>query len=128
MTAGFKVDTKSLEKALKDIELDTSVLLQVEGAGAKVLVNGMRMRVPVKTGATKNSIMSHLVEYSATRVVDDVGPETNYAPDIEYGISSKPSYPIQPFIRPTAMQDFDKVVRAIGFSFAKLVISRWPKS
>jgi len=127
MKPNFSVDPSQLKAALLEVKLNSPMLLQVEGAGAKVLVNGMRMRVPVDTAATKNSIMSHLVEYSDIIVVDDVGPETEYAPSIEYGIEEKPNYPIQPFIRPTATNDFGSVINAIGYAFAQLVISRWPR-
>lgn len=126
MKPGLVVDSSSFKKALADVELNSPMLLQIEGAGAAVLVNGMRRRVPVDTAATKTSVMSHLVSYSDVMVVDDVGPETDYAPLIEYGIPSKPNYPIQPFVRPTAFEDFAKVINAIGYSFAQLVISRWP--
>ena len=127
MKPGMAVDVSSFKKALADVELNSPMLLQVEGAGAKVLVNGMRMRVPVDTAATKNSVMSHIVEHSDVLVIDDVGPETDYAPAIEFGIPEKPNYPIQPFVRPTAFEDFAKVINAIGYSFAQLVISRWPR-
>lgn len=126
--SGLTVDSKNLQKALKLIEIHPEYLLQVEGAGAAVLKNGMRMRVPVDTSATKNSVNSHIIEASGTRVVDEVGPETDYAPDIEYGVPSKPNYPIQPFVRPTAFEDYTKVVNAIGYSFGQLVMSKWPKT
>lgn len=123
----ISVDIKAMQKALKAIEMNPAHLLNIEGAGAKVLVNGMRMRVPVDTAATKNSVNSHITEATATRVVDEVGPETDYAPDIEYGIKSKPNYPVQPFVRPTAFEEYGKVVNVIGTSFGQLVISLWPK-
>ena len=87
----------------------------------------MRMRVPVDTAATKTSVDSHIIESSNVRVVDDVGPETIYAPNIEYGIQDKPNYPIQPFVRPTAFEDLAKIVSAIGYSFGQLVMGRWAK-
>jgi len=124
---GMSVDSSSLQKALKAIDFNGGDLLNIEGAGAAVLVNGMRMRVPVKTAATKNSVQSHVNEASDTQVTDEVGPETEYAPNIEYGVKSKPNYPIQPFVRPTAIEDFSQVIRAIGTTFGKLLISRWPK-
>jgi hypothetical protein len=119
------VDDRKFQAALRAISLSAGDLLQIEGAGAYTLVNGMRMRVPVKTSATKNSIMSHITQSTSTMVVDEVGPETIYAPAIEYGISSKTAYPIQPFVRPTAVEDFSKVIKAIGTAFGQLVVSRW---
>lgn len=127
MKPGMTVDASMFKKALADISINASELLQIEGTGAYTLVNGMRMRVPVDTAATKNSIMPHIVESSDVRVVDEVGPETDYAPAIELGIQDKPNYPIQPFVRPTAFEDLAKVVSAIGNSFAQFVISRWPR-
>lgn len=124
---GIKIDASQLEKALKAIRLDGNDLLQIEGAGQWVLVNGMRIRVPVDSGATRNSIMPHIIESTGTRVVDDVGPETIYAPNIEYGIQSKPNYPIQPFVRPTVEEDGDNVQAAISHAFAAKVNQRWPK-
>lgn len=125
--SGLSVDTRDLEKALKAIDFKAGDLLDIEGAGAAVLVNGMRMRVPVDTAATKNSIASHVIEATETQVTDEVGPETLYAEYIEYGLKKFPNYPKQPFIRPTAIEDFDKVIRAIGKTFGAMLVSRWPK-
>lgn len=91
--SGITVDTSQLEKALKAIDFKGIDLLNIEGTGAAVLSNGMKMRVPVDTAATKNSIQSHIESQSDTQIVDEVGPETNYAPYIEYGVKSKPGYP-----------------------------------
>jgi hypothetical protein len=121
------VDTKELEKALDAIDFKGGDLLNIEGAGAAVLVNGMRMRVARDTYATLNSVQSHIESQTDEQIVDEVGPETTYAPNIEYGVSTKPNYPIQPFVRPTAQEDFDKVIRAISTSFGQLLVSRWPR-
>lgn len=126
MKADFKVDDSKFKAALKAIELNANELLQIEGAGAYTLVNGMRMRVPKDTHATENSIKSHIAVTTDTYVEDEVGPETTYAPYIEYGVKSKPNYPIQPFIRPTVLEDFGKVIKAIQTAFGLLVSSRWP--
>jgi len=127
MKPGMDVDTSSIKAALKQVELYRDDLIFIEGAGATVLVNGMRMRVPVDTAATKLSIRSgHFVELSDQRVVDDVGPETDYAPAIEFGIPEKPNYPIQPFVRPTAFEDLSKIVRAIGYAFHTIIMAQWP--
>jgi hypothetical protein len=111
------VDTSKLEAALKAAEIRGDDLLQIEGAGAFALVNGMRMRVAVDTAATKNSIAPHIEEATETRVTDEVGPETLYAPNIEYGVKTKPNYPIQPFVRPTTVEDFGKVVNGMEAAF-----------
>lgn len=127
MKPNMKVDTSSFKQALKGVKLDWNDLTFIEGAGALVLVNGMRRRVPVDTGATRASIASHPYEFTDTRVSDDIGPETEYAPNIEYGIDDKPAYPKQPFVRPTAFEDFAKVVKAIGYAFGEIILLRWPK-
>lgn len=144
------VDTRDLEKALKAIDFKAGDLLDIEGAGAAVLINGMRMRVPRKTTATQNSIRSHIVESTDTTVVDEVGPETDYAPYLEYGTGEYAengkgrkggwSYKnndgnwvftrgmkAQPFVRPTAIKDANAVVRAVSNAFASILLSRWPK-
>lgn len=125
--AGITINDAGLRQALKEAKLTANDLLQIEGAGAYVLVNGMRMRVPVKTGATRASIQPHIIENTNTRLVDEVGPETIYAPAIEYGRTDMPNYPIQPFIRPTVEEDGDQVQRVISAAFGQLVKERWPK-
>jgi len=125
--SGITIDNSGLRAALGAAALSADDLLQIEGAGQYVLVNGMRMRVPVDTAATKNSIMPHIIEQSETRIVDEVGPETVYAPAIEYGRPDMPNYPIQPFIRPTVEEDEGKVQSAISQAFAAKVNERWPK-
>lgn len=126
MASGFKVNTNGFKAALKAVRLTSNDMLQIEGAGAHVLLNGMRARTPVLSGATRASENSHIVEATETRVIDDVGPETNYAPFIEYGVQSKPNYPIQPFVRPTVEEDEPQVVNAISSAFGETVKARWP--
>ena len=125
--AGIKVDASGFYKAIKDGRLNQDDVLQIEGAGAYVLVNGMRLRVPKDTHATENSIKPHIVENSATRLVDEVGPETIYSPAIEYGRPDMPGYPAQPFIRPTVDEDGDKANRAMGTAFKAVMKRKWPK-
>lgn len=127
MNADWSVDSSKFLSALKDIEMNANELLQVEGAGAYTLINGMRMRVPVATSATKNSIQSHLTTVTNTLIVDEVGPETDYAPNIEYGHRKKDNYPAQPFIRPTAISDLPKVISAIGTAFGIFLVNKWPR-
>ncbi len=121
------VDTSKLEAALKAINFGAGDLLTIEKTGAAVQINGQRMRVAVDTSATKNSIGQHIVEATEKKVVDDIGPETIYAPNIEFGVQSKPNYPVQPFVRPTAYEDMPETVNAMGKSFGAMVIQRWPK-
>jgi len=124
---GIQVDDTAFNKALRNITINAQELREIETPGAAVLINGMRMRVPVDTGATKNSVQQHIAESNDDRVVDDVGPETEYAPNIELGIRDKPNYPIQPFVRPTAKLDFDEVIRAMNAAFKMFVELSWLK-
>jgi len=145
----FKMDDKDFQNALKAIALDPSNLLHIEGAGAAVIANNQKMLVPVKSSATKTSIRSHIVSSSAIKVVDDIGPETDYAPYIEYGtgeyaeggggrkggwvykgpygfrftLGMKP----QPFVRPSAFGNNKKsALNAISSAFSTFVVTRWP--
>ena len=96
MIGKTSVDTSDFDRRIRAIDFSAQDLLNMEGAGAAILVNGMRMRVAVDTGATRASIKSHIVTSRRTYVEDDVGPETEYAPNIEYGRRDMPNYPIQP--------------------------------
>lgn len=127
MKPGLTVETKFLSAALKDIKFDAADLTDAAMAGAYVLVNGMRLRVAVDTGATKTSVRAEVVSSSKDVVEVEIGPRTDYAPALEYGIPSKPSYRPQPFVRPTAIQDFQKCVSAIGHRGGQIIIANWPK-
>jgi hypothetical protein len=124
---GIKVDNSGLRRALGAAALTADDLQQIESAGQYVLINGMRARVAVASGATRASIMPHIVEHTDTRIVDEVGPETVYAPAIEYGRPDMPGYPEQPFIRPTVEEDGAQVQSAVGTAFGTMVKERWSK-
>ena len=85
MKIGITVNTKQFEKVLKSAKFTRQQLLDIRGAGAAVIVNHQRELVPTDLGTTKLSIRSHIIEATATRVEDEVGPETDYAPYLEYG-------------------------------------------
>lgn len=119
------VDDSGLQKSLKNIKLNVNDLLSIEGAGARVQINGQRMRVPVDTSATQNSIKSHIEEANDKQVVDEIGPETVYAPNIEYGRKDQPNYPIQPFVRPTVEEDFGVTVKAMETQFGGRIQAQW---
>jgi len=124
MKVKMTVDDTQLKIALKKIGFGKQDLLDIEGAGAYVVVNGERMRVPVDTAATKNSIQPHIIEADDNHVVDEVGPETLYAPYLEYGTYKMRA---KPFIRPTAEEDADKVQSAVSAAFGAIVRERWPR-
>jgi len=126
MKLDLQVDASQLERALNNIDLTADDLLQIEGAGAAVVAGNQKLDVPVDTAATRNSIKSHIVTSTRTRIEDDIGPETDYAPYIEYGVASKPNYPIQPFVVPSAtgMKRRD-CQSAISTAFGQTVVSKW---
>ncbi len=119
------VNDSGLQKSLKDIKLNVNDMLSIEGAGARVQINGQRMRVPVDTSATQNSVKSHIEEASNTQVTDEIGPETVYAPNIEYGRKDNPNYPIQPFVRPTVEEDFNQTIKTMEIQFGGRIQASW---
>ena len=127
MKPKFDVDASDFITAINGIALSAKDMLQVEGAGAKVQINRQKGLVPVDTAETKLSIGEHYAEISARRIVDDIGAETIYAPNIEYGRADMPNYPMQPFVRPAAHSGLNETISVIGRAFGDLVISRWQK-
>jgi hypothetical protein len=134
--SGISVDLQDFSRAMRQAHYTKQDMLDVEGAGALILVNGQRMRAPVDTSALKGSIHPHVIEADADHVIDDVGAEVEYAPYIEYGtgiyaesgqgrkggwryrdphgnwhftMGGKP----QPFVRPTALEDEPQVQNVI---------------
>jgi HK97 gp10 family phage protein len=112
------IDTTDFDEMMRRARLTESDLLNIEGAGAAVLVNAMRTKVPVDTGATRASVMSHIVSSSNIKVEDDIGPETNYAPYLEYGTKRMRA---QSFVRPAAYEKLNQVVSAISHAYAAWV-------
>lgn len=126
MKMDFQVDASKFEAALKNIDLTADDLLQIEGAGAAVVISNQKIDVPVDTAATRNSIKSHYVTSRRDYIEDDIGPETDYAPYIEYGVASKPNYPIQPFIVPSATGGKKRdCLNTISAAFGITVIQKW---
>jgi len=103
MSNGIKVtfDDKQVQAAFRGGKFTAEDMKDMEKPIALTIINKQRELVPKKTHDTENSISQHIQEATAARVIDHVGPETTYAPSIEYGITSKPNYPIQPFVRPS---------------------------
>jgi len=84
MKIKLDVDTKKMEKLLGE-EMTEQGLKEIEYPTAMEIVNRQRMLVPADTAATKLSIGQHIVESSKTKIVDDIGPETEYSLYLEYG-------------------------------------------
>jgi len=85
MTIRLKIDDAKIMRVLRRAPLSVNDMLGIEGTGAKVIVNEQRSLVPFDTAATKLSIDSHIEEMSVKKIVDEIGPETHYAPYLEYG-------------------------------------------
>lgn len=97
----MKVDDREVMAFLKK-GLTVGDMLTIEKPIALTIINAQRLLVPKYTHDTENSVSPHIQSATAEQVIDHVGPETDYSPSIEFGITSKPNYPIQPFVRPSA--------------------------
>jgi len=96
-------------------------MLGIEKPMALTVVNRQRSLVPVDTAATKTSIKPDIQTATATKVEDHIGPSTDYAPYIEFGVTSKPNYPIQPFVRPS-VNGYERVIKNVAnAAFKKLI-------
>jgi hypothetical protein len=127
MRPDMKVDTSGFDAAMVKAKMGADDLLNIAGAGAAVVASVQKMQVPVDTAATRNSIRSHIIKSTRTEVIDDIGPETDYAPYIEYGVASKPNYPIQPFVRPSAHGNNARSAQnAIARAFRAWIEAKWP--
>jgi len=101
--------------------LTVGEMLSVEKPMGLTVVNKQRQDVPVDTGATKNSIKPDIQNATALQVVDHIGPSTEYAPSIEFGVTSKPNYPIQPFVRPSVNGNEGNIAKVATAAFKKLI-------
>jgi len=120
------VDDSSFQRSMKSIKLTALDLMKIGKNGSAVVINSQKEDVPRLTSATGNSIQSHVAKVTPEQFVDEIGPETEYAPVIEYGRADMPNYPIQPYVRPSAVGSAAKdTIRAVGTAFGKLVEKRW---
>jgi HK97 gp10 family phage protein len=104
-TKGFDEYLENLAKAGRDIDVITDQALK---AGGKVLLDGMKRRVPKDTGNLEN----HLIVWGPQRdgnyhyilvgLVNADAKTTRYGTAQEYGTSSMAA---QPYIRPTIDED-----------------------
>ena len=126
MDMKFDVDPKDFADAVKRTVLGRSEMLDIEGAGSYVVVNNQKTLVPVDEATTKLSIKPHITKMTATYIEDEVGPETEYAPNIEYGRRDMPNYPIQPFIRPSATgRPMKETLLEMSREFGNIVVRLW---
>ena len=117
----FKIDDREVIKALKGGALSVQDMLGILKPASLTVVNKQRQDVPVDTAATKTSIRPDIQESSAARVVTHIGPSTDYAPYIEFGVASKPNYPIQPFVRPSVTGNERNIEKVASAAFKATV-------
>lgn len=142
------IDASGVEKALRDAKFSERDMIELIGGPAKIVVNTQRELVPVDTANTKNSISEHIVESSSTKVVDDVGPETDYSVHLEYGTGEfaeggkgrKGGWFYQdangwhftrgmnprPFVRPSILKNGTEIIRALSATFVEMLRQKWP--
>ena len=116
----FKVDDREVIAFLNK-GLTAGEMLSIEKPMGLTVVNKQRQDVPVDTAATKNSIKPDIQSATSLQVVDHVGPSTDYSPSIEFGVTSKPNYPIQPFVRPSVNGYENAIIRVVQAAFKKLI-------
>jgi len=143
MSMKLTVDSKKFVEGMKRLALSEKEMRNIEYAGSRILVNRQRANVPVDKGTTKLSIDSHITESSAAKVIDEVGPETEYAVYLEYGTGEfaesgsgrkggwfykdsngwhfTKGMPARPYIRPSVTNGANEVFNAISQAFAKVV-------
>lgn len=148
MTISF--DTKGLDEALKKITFNPSELRQIEAPGGEMFVKGMKQRAAVDTSYMKNEIKRHVVKEDSQTIEDEVGSDAPYAIYQEYGtgiyaengngrktpwvyrrsdggfITTRGNRP-HPFVRPTAIEDAEKIINAIMKKFGWMINKKWPK-
>lgn len=146
----LEFDTKQVEIALQNINFSVDEMMTIEGKGARVLIEGMRSRAAVDTGEMRDSIKQHVTEATEERIVDDVGPEAPHSVYQEYGtgifaengngrktpwvyrrkdgsyVTTRGNRP-HPFVRPTAIEDEEKVVDALKKEFKRYLLTKWLK-
>jgi HK97 gp10 family phage protein len=149
MKLGMDVDVSGFINAIQKIGPTADDLLNMAGAGAAVVAMHQKMGVRKDTRATQNSIRSHIIKSTRTEVIDDIGPETEYAPYLEYGTGEFAEkggrkggwvYPYkdgfrftlgmkpQPFVRPSAHGNKRRdCINAITTAFHHWILSKWPK-
>lgn len=116
------VDTSEADELFRNLGLSATNMLTIQKPGAVTIINIQRQLVPVDTAATKLSIDEQVQSSSALEVVNHIGPGTLYAPSIEFGVASKPNYPIQPFVRPSGMVAGAKaVIKALEAAFTAII-------
>ncbi len=117
------VNDAEVQLALKNHEMSVSDMLMIELPIANEIINKARIIVPKKTTATQQSIRQHIQIATRKLVIDHVGPETTYAPIVEFGAPAYPNYPIQPFMRPASLGNIPAITAA-AWAAVRLFLAR----
>jgi HK97 gp10 family phage protein len=111
-----------VEKLLRQLpeRLAKNVTINSLRAGGRVIAAGMKSRVPVRTGALRNSITVSSAK-KATKgrsnvVVGFKKPVSRRAHLTEFGTEHSRA---EPFIRPTIDQDGEEAIKVIGEALGK---------
>jgi len=121
------IDDSGFVAAVKSIRLTVGDMVNIAGAGSAIVKGVQKTLVPVDTAATKTSINDHYIISTKLKIEDDIGPETDYAPYIEYGLVTKPNYPIQPFVVPSATgSNKSRTLNAITKAYGIFLRKKWP--
>ena len=118
------IDDREVRAFLKSAVITETEMLAIEKPMALTIVNNQRIQVPKDTHATELSIRPDVQLSSPTEVVDHIGPSTDYAPSIEFGITEKPNYPIQPFVRPSAVGKSAAMVKRVAAAALKKLVRK----
>jgi len=148
MNTSMTFDTKGLDASLLKITFNSSELRQIEAPGGEVFVQGMKQRAAVDTSFMKNEIKRHVVKETSEIIEDEIGSDAPYAIYQEYGtgiyaengqgrktpwvyrrkdgkfITTSGNRP-HPFVRPTALEDKDKIIKAMQEKFDWMLKSKW---
>jgi len=120
-TKGFSEYLERISSAGKDIDLVADQALQ---AGAEVLLDGMRRRVPVDTGNLKDSLKikgpfrEGNYHYADVGLVDVDADTARYGNAVEYGTSSAGK---QSYVRATEDEDAKKARAAMVAVFKEVL-------
>jgi hypothetical protein len=128
MKVKFEMNYREIHRKLRNAKLTAQDVSEIGYAGSAVIKMNQKIDVPKDTHATEISVSDHIVQETDIWFVDQIGPETTYAPYIEFGVASRPNYPIQPFVRPSAHGRNKKdAIDAIKAAFGMKVIGKWQK-
>ena len=125
--SGITVEFEALEVkvALEKGLFTGQDLLDIEKPIALTIVNKQVELVPVDTGALKASIRPHIDIATEVLVIDEIGPEEDYAHFVEFGVPAYPNYPIQPFVRPSGEGNRTNIANAAEAAYRSKIREKY---